>query len=212
MLKRRMVFGGTFDPVHLGHLQAANAVFKTIAPDEFLFLPAGSPPHREQTHATRAQRLHMLELALKPYPWFTISRQELEREGPSWMSYTLSTLRDASPEDALMLVLGQDAANGLDSWHEWQRILDLAHLVIMTRPGEKPAYGRQLADEIEQRTVADLTSLGQRPAGFVLSLPVPPIAVSSTQLRQQAGSPGQLREMVPATVADYIEQHALYGS
>lgn len=209
-MKRRIIFGGTFDPVHRGHLEAANAVRTALMPDEFRFLPAGDPPHRSVTHASPEHRLRMLQLALAPCPWFTIDRQELDREGPSWMSDTLQALRKAYPQDALMLLLGQDSANSLNSWHDWHRIPELAHLLIMTRPGETPAYAPELARELEQRTVQDAARLGDAPAGLVLPLPVPPEPVSSTGLRKRVAAGDALRDLVPGPVAEYIELNGLY--
>lgn len=209
-VKRRIVFGGTFDPVHRGHLESANAVYRALSPDEFRFLPAGDPPHRSITHASPEHRLRMLQLALKPYPWFTIDQQELEREGPSWMTDTLQALRKAFPQDALILLLGQDSANGLATWHQWRRIPELAHLVIMTRPGESPEYTKELALEIEQRIVQDAARLAGDKAGLVLPLSVPPEVVSSTDLRERIAMGQALRDLVPVRVAEYIELNGLY--
>lgn len=123
------------------------------------------------------------------------------------MSLTLSGLRQTFPDDALILLLGQDSANSLDHWHDWQSIPQLAHLAIMTRPGESPDYGPQLAGEIKRRTVQDTASLGNRPAGLVLPLQVPAVAVSSTHLRKTSDA---WRKRVPEAVGDYIDQHGLY--
>jgi len=209
-LKRRVVFGGTFDPVHRGHLAVANAAHTALAPDEFRFMPAGDPPHRDRTFASPAHRLKMLDLALKPYPWFTVDRQEIDRNGRSWTSLTLATLRQTFPEDALILLLGQDSANSLDSWHDWECIPELAHLVIMSRPDQVPVYGPQLAREIAQRTVTDTASLGGCSAGLVLPLQVPDVPVSSTLLRKRLATRGSLCDLVPDPVAEYIEQQGLY--
>ncbi len=210
MLTRRAVFGGTFDPVHRGHLGAATEVRDALAIDDFRFLPAGDPPHRDQTFAPPAQRLRMLELALEGRPGFAIDRRELDREGPSYMVDTLASLREEYPDDALLLVLGQDALNGLDRWHEWRRLPGLAHLVVMTRPGERPDYSAALDKELAPRRVDDPERLGQATAGSVLSLAVTPLAISSTAIREGLDDPAELRRLVPEAVAGYIEREGLY--
>lgn len=139
-----------------------------------------------------------------------IDRQEIDRDGRSWTSLTLATLRKAFPEDALILLLGQDSANSLDTWHDWERICELAHLVIMSRPDQAPVYGPQLAREIKQRTVTDPASLGGCSAGLVLPLQVPDVPVSSTLLRERLAARGSLRDLVPDPVAEYIDRQGLY--
>lgn len=210
-LKLRAIFGGTFDPVHLGHLGAAREVRAALAPDSFHFLPAGQPPHRAGTHAPPEQRLRMLELALADDPGLDIDTRELERAGPSFMVDTLASLRAAYPDDALALVLGQDALNGLDRWHEWRRLPELAHLVVMTRPGESPAYGAQLARELQPRKVSDPDALRRHPAGALLPLVVTPRPISSTAIRDRIHDPVALRRLVPEAVAAHIERENLYA-
>lgn len=204
------IFGGTFDPVHRGHLVAAQEVRDALGIEDFRFLPAGEPPHRSGTHADAGQRLAMLRLALADRSGFTIDERELRREGPSWMSDTLASLREEYPADALLLVLGQDALNGLDRWHEWRRIPELAHLVVMTRPGEAPAYGVALARELAPRHVEDPSALRERPAGCLLSVAVTPLAISSTAIRASIGDPAALRRLLPRAVAEHIEREGLY--
>lgn len=210
LLNQRAIFGGTFDPVHRGHLVAAEEVRDALGIEDFRFLPAGEPPHREGTHADAGQRLAMLRLALVEREGFSIDERELRRAGPSWMSDTLASLRREYPADALLLVLGQDALNGLDRWHEWRRIPKLAHLVVMTRPGEHPDYGEALARELASRRVDDPAALRERPAGRLLSLAVTPLAISSTAIRESIGDPAALRRLLPRSVADHIEREGLY--
>lgn len=210
VLNRRAVFGGTFDPVHRGHLSAATEVRDALGIEDFRFLPAGEPPHRSTTFASPGQRLRMLELALGERPGFTIDRREIERTGPSYMVDTLASLRAEYPEDALLLVLGQDALNGLDRWHEWRRLPELAHLVVMTRPGERPDYGGALSDELAPRLTDCAETLGSAPAGRVLPLAVTPLAISSTAIRRCVNDPAALRRLVPRAVAEHIEREGLY--
>lgn len=210
MLAQQIVFGGTFDPVHRGHIAAAEAVFLALQPQAFRFLPAGDPPHRAGTFAAPADRLRMLELALAAHPQFTIDTRELERPGPSWMSLTLQDLRESCPDDAIVLLLGQDSANSLDQWHEWRSLLELAHLLVMTRPGAEADYSPGLSAELGPRITSDRTELARTRAGKVLTLDVAPVPVSSTQLRACIQDPEALRRMVPDPVAAYIERHQLY--
>jgi nicotinate-nucleotide adenylyltransferase len=210
-LRLRAIFGGTFDPVHLGHLGAAREVHAALAPDTFHFLPAGQPPHRTGTHAPPEQRLRMLELALANDPGLEIDTRELDRPGPSFMVDTLASLREAYPEDALALIVGQDALNGLDRWHEWHRLPELAHLVVMTRPGESADYGEQLARELQPRTVTGPDALRQKRAGALLPLAVTPRPISSTVIRDRIDDPVALRRLVPDDVATHIEREHLYA-
>ncbi len=210
MLTRRAIFGGTFDPVHRGHLAAAGEVRDALHIEDFRFLPAGDPPHRKKTFAAPHHRLRMLQLALADQPAFGIDERELRRAGPSWMTVTLDSLREEHPGDSLLLVLGQDALKGLHRWHEWRRIPDLAHLVVMTRPGERPAYAPALAEALAGRETRDPAELGRTAAGRLWTQPVTPLDISSTAIRASADAPDALRRLVPAVVADYIEAHGLY--
>jgi nicotinate-nucleotide adenylyltransferase len=211
-LKLRALFGGTFDPVHRGHLGVAREVQAGLAPDTFHFLPAGLPPHRSGTHASPAQRLRMLELALANDPELGIDTREIDRAGPSYMVDTLASLRDEYPDDALALILGQDALNGLDRWHEWRRLPELAHLVVMTRPGESPAYGEELARVLSARKVSDAGALRRTTAGAVFPLAVTPRPVSSTLIRGVVDDPDALRRFVPDAVAAHIVREGLYAA
>ena len=204
------IFGGTFDPIHRGHLTAARDVRNALECDEFRFLPAGQPPHRQGTVATAGQRLTMLEIALQNERWCSIDPREINRHGPSWMVTTLESLRTDYPQHSLCLIVGQDSANTLDSWHEWRQILQLAHLVIMTRPGESAHYSAGLAAVIEPRMANSPACLKNRASGLVLAIPVTPVEVSSTQVRASIASQTSLKLLLPPAVARYIHQHGLY--
>jgi len=204
------LLGGSFDPVHLGHLAAAESVREALGDVDLRLLPAGRPPHRDRVHANAAQRLDMLRLAVAERPGLAIDTREIERPGPSWMVDTLDDLRREKPADSLCLVVGQDAANHLDSWRDWRRLLDLAHLVVMTRAGQAPGYGPQLARELAPRQVDTPAALARSPSGKVLAVAVPDIAISSTAVRERAAAGLTLAGWVPDAVARYIDAQGLY--
>lgn len=206
------VFGGTFDPVHHGHLRVAEEVRETLGLRDFRLLPAADPPHRKRTHASAGHRLAMLELALEDHPLMTIDRRELEREGPSWMVVTLESLRREWPERPLLLILGQDSANGLAGWHRWRELPDLAHLVVMTRPGERSAYAGELGRLLAGREVHAPGDLMRQTAGRLLHLDVTPLEISSTRVRDLLCRGRDVSGMVPASVLAYIRRHGLYGA
>jgi nicotinate-nucleotide adenylyltransferase len=140
MKRATAVFGGTFDPVHYGHLRAAAEVSEKLDVSDFRLLPAGQPPHRNHTGAEAYHRLAMLELALAPYPDLTVDEREVRRRGPSYMVETLASIRREVGQAPVILCLGQDAANKLEGWHRWRELFDLAHLVVMKRPRSRPRY------------------------------------------------------------------------
>ena len=206
------VFGGTFDPVHYGHLRAASEVAELLEVPDFRLLPAGQPPHRQDTRAKARHRLAMLELALAPHPDLAVDEREVERAGPSYMVDTLASLRVEVGDAPILLCLGQDAANELHHWHQWQRLFDLAHLVVMTRPRNRPRYPDQLAEFIGPRGVGRPAELMKSPAGQVCPVQVTRLAISSTGIRTQLAEGRNPRFLLPATVLAYIRKHHLYGT
>lgn len=204
------VLGGTFDPVHYAHLRCADEARVQLGLDSLQLLPAGSPPHRATPRASNAQRLKMLQLALAEFPRLGIDTRELERDGPSYMVDTLQALRDESPQRPLLLVIGQDAANHLHSWHRWRDLFELAHIVIMTRPGQTPAYRSELAQQIERRLYTDVQALLGSAAGAVLTLQVTAIDICATTIKTMIGLGRSPRGMLPEPVLDYINEQRLY--
>ena len=210
MKQATVVFGGTFDPVHYGHLRAASEVCEKLAADDFRLLPAGQPPHRDSTGAEAYHRLAMLELALAPYPDLGLDDREIRRSGPSYMVDTLAELRAEDPERPLLLALGQDAANHLDAWRDWRRLFELAHLVVMTRPKSRPRYRGELAAELRPRRVRRNTRLLREPAGRVRHVEVTRLAIASTDIRQQVAAGRNPRFLLPEPVLQYIRDEKLY--
>ncbi len=204
------IFGGTFDPVHYGHLRAAAEVAERLGVSDFRLLPAGQPPHRDGTWAPARDRVAMLELALAPHADLSVDDREVQRAGPSYMADTLASIRAEAGDLPMVLCLGQDAANQLDRWHEWTRLLDLAHLLVMTRPESEPNYSAGVAAAFEGRRVDDPQALMAVPAGRVCDVDVTCLAISSTDIREQLARDGNPRFLLPSTVLAYIRKHRLY--
>jgi nicotinate-nucleotide adenylyltransferase len=204
------IFGGTFDPVHFGHLRAATEVKEKLQLEDFRLLPAGNPPLRASTLATAEHRVAMLRLALSDYPDLVVDDREVRRAGLSYMVDTLSEIRAEEGDRPLLLIIGQDAANNLDQWHEWRRLFDLAHLVIMRRPQSVYEYSDELLEQVQPRLVSSRRALSGVPAGLLLPLELTQLAISSTDIRRRMRAGLSPRFLMPQLVIDYIREHRLY--
>lgn len=204
------IFGGTFDPVHFGHLRAAIEAREKLQLADMRIMPAGTPPHRSGTFASAEHRLAMLHLALSDVPGLQVDEREVRRQGNSFMVDTLSEIRHENPQNPLLLMIGQDAANVLDQWHEWASLFDLAHIVIMRRPDSGSRYSEQLEAQIRPRTVSSPADLSSSPAGHVLPLELTQLAISSTDIRRRIGLGKSPRFLLPERVVLYIREQALY--
>lgn len=205
------VLGGTFNPIHHGHLRSALELAELLGLAQMRLVPCARPPHREAPNCTAEQRAAMVELAVAREPRLVCDRRELERAGPSYTVDTLHSLREElGPRCPLCLVLGYDAVAGLAGWHRWQALLDYAHIVVMARPGWTwPAEGA-VAEWLAGHRIADAGVLRQRPAGGVLPVQLRPLAISSTDIREQLAAGRSPRFLLPEPVLDYIENHQLY--
>lgn len=207
------IFGGTFDPVHYGHLRAAAEISERLKVSDFRLVPAGQPPHRTGAWADPFHRLAMLELAVAPYSDLHVDEREVRRDGPSYMVDTLTSVRAEIGGDVpLLLCVGQDAANQLEQWHRWRDLSGLAHVVVMTRPRSAPGYPESLAAEIARRRVTRARDLMRSAAGLVCHVEVTQLAISSTDIRRQLARGWDPRFLLPATVLSYIRKHGLYGT
>jgi nicotinate-nucleotide adenylyltransferase len=204
------LFGGTFDPVHYGHLRCAEQARRVFGLERLYLLPAGQPPHRLTPVATTPQRLHMLRLAQAEFPNLAIDNRETRREGPSFMVDTLGELRSENPGRTLVLLLGQDAMNNLHRWRQWLKLFELAHIVTFPRPGARPDYAPELAEQIERRECPGPGALLAKPAGGFLHLDLELIDISATEIQltiRRGDSPGG---MLPDSVLGYIDEEGLY--
>jgi nicotinate-nucleotide adenylyltransferase len=204
------VFGGTFDPVHFGHLRAAVEAREKLGVDDFRLLPAGRPAHRAEPFADAEQRLQMLRLAVSGCPGLRVDDREVRRSGFSFMVDTLEELRGEAGPAPLLLLIGQDAANALDGWHEWRRLFDLAHIVVMRRPEAHFNCRGELREHIESRRTADPSALRDSAAGLVLPLEITQLDISSTFIRALLAQGRSPRFLLPERVIDYIREQGLY--
>jgi nicotinate-nucleotide adenylyltransferase len=195
------ILGGTFDPVHLGHLNAAWEAAELLDA-EVRLLPARQPPHRPPPIADAAARVAMLRVALHGQSRLRLDVRELEREGPSYTIDTLQALRAEQGTRALVLLVGEDAFAGLPSWHRWRELFDFAHIGVLARPGSVPAWPRALADIIAARMLDDPRSIRGRPAGRVVTLPVTPLEISASRVRELIAQGREPRYLLPAGLID----------
>ncbi len=207
------VMGGTFDPIHFGHLRLAEEMALALGLSRVLFIPAGQPPHRESPRIAAMHRLEMVRRAIAGNPVFAVDAREVQREQPSYTVDTLTSLRDElGAEQSLWLLLGADAFLGLAGWHHWQRLFELANIAVVTRPGARllqpDAMQDPLKSEVLQRQVADHSAAG--PAGSVWFQQMTPLGISATAIRTILNQQGSVRYLLPDTVLDYIYEHQLY--
>lgn len=212
-----LYYGGTFDPIHLGHLAIACAARDELGARVHL-VPAADPPHRPAPGATAAQRARMLELALADTPGLVLDTRELRRAGQGGApSYTVDTLRELraelGPTTPIAWLLGADAFVGLGSWHHWQALFELAHFVVAERPGAPLDLDQapQLAQAVQGRWTASASELGTAPAGRLWRLHQPLRGESASAVRARIAGGSDWQALVPASVAAFIVHEGLYG-
>lgn len=194
------IFGGTFDPVHLGHLVLAEQCREQCRLDEVWFVPAGIPPHKTDAEISPGkQRVEMLEFAIAGHDRFRIQRLELDRPGPSFTVETLQTFHDERPERELFLLLGADSVRDLPTWREPRRILQLATIVAVNR-GDRPAFDAAVTGRL----------LGEEAAKRIATVQMPGLDISSSDLRRRVREGRSIRFLVPRAVEIYIAQQKLY--
>jgi nicotinate-nucleotide adenylyltransferase len=205
------ILGGTFDPVHHGHLRLAIEVLEALNLDSIRLIPLNQPNASKSPVASGAERWAMLQAAVAGESRLVPDDRELRRGGISYTVETLQSLREELPDRPLCLILGMDAFARIDRWHQWQRLLELSHIVIATRPGS-PAMDddREMAVELRNARVEQPGILRQRPAGSIYSQPIRPLDISSTAIREALRHGRSVRYLVPPAVLDYIHENHIY--
>ncbi|MBR7628562.1 nicotinate-nucleotide adenylyltransferase [Aeromonas popoffii] len=204
------LLGGTFDPIHIGHLRPAIEARDAIGLAEIRLIPNHIPPHRANPFCSSEQRLAMVKLAAAENAGFVVDERELKRDKPSWTIDTLIELRHELPDTPLCFLMGMDSLLGLPGWHRWQELLDHAHLVVSVRPGWRPDYPEEVAELLARHHTTDATALHQRLAGHIWLADNQPIELSATRLRALLAAGEDPRYLLPPSVADYIRQQGLY--
>jgi nicotinate-nucleotide adenylyltransferase len=198
------ILGGTFDPIHYGHLRTALEVSQGLGLKEIRFIPLRHPPHRERPHSSPHQRLAMAEMATATEPAFRVDQRELRRNGRSYTVDTLHSLRRELGDQPLCLLLGSDAFRGFRDWHQPELILEMAHIVVMQRPGEgSPAH-------YAERVVESADPMRSLPGGHILFQPVTQLQISSTAIREMLRTGRSPKYLLPDPVLAFIQEQGLY--
>ena len=208
MLEKIGILGGTFDPVHIGHLRTALDVIEQLKLDQVRLIPCGIPPHKMQLIATAEQRITMMRLAIRDDKYFIIDDRELYREGPSYTVDTLVSLRYEFVKNPLYLFLGTDAFIGIHTWYNWRRLLDLAHIVVMQRPGETLTMSDELTDWYKNNLASKKNKYDI--AGNIWPVNVTQIGISATKMRERIAKGLNLRFLMPDAVISFIKILGLY--
>jgi nicotinate-nucleotide adenylyltransferase len=205
------IFGGTFDPVHIGHLSVAWEAAELLDADVHL-MPAAVPPHRAPPTASADQRMAMLHAALRGQSRLTPDGRELQRSGPSYTIDTLIQLRAEKGDRPLILLIGADAFAGLPSWHRWREIFDVAHVGVLSRPGIEATLPDALLEAVDGRRAGSARELHHRHAGKVIELSVTPLEISATHIRELLAAGRDPRYLLPAGLFDDAALLAPYRS
>lgn len=209
------ILGGTFDPIHYGHLRLAADVRAALGLAEVRLIPAGVPPHRPPPAASAEDRFAMTALGCAEFAGLAADRVEIDRQGPSYTVATLDALRARDPGRPLALIVGGDAFAGLAQWWHWERLFALAHFIVVERPGARPIE-RALVDPVraewQRRLTADASQLERALAGSIVRVAVTPQPIAAREIRALLAKRAveRVRGLLPASVLDYIDRNRLY--
>ena len=206
------LYGGTFDPVHYGHLKPVEILANLIGLQRVIIMPNNVPPHRPQPEATSEQRKAMLALAIADKPLFTLDERELKRDAPSWTSETLQEWREEQgPEKSLAFIIGQDSLLNFPSWHKYETILRNSHLIVTRRPGYPLTMREEQYQQwLEAHLTDNIDDLHALPAGKIYLAETPWFDISATLIRERLQNAQPCDELLPTPVLDYIRQQGLY--
>lgn len=205
------ILGGTFDPVHVGHLRSALEVCEAGSLEQIRLMPCHIPPHRGTPAVDASMRLELLRLAIDGEPQLLVDDRELRRDAVSYTVDTLHSLHLDFPGARLCLLLGSDSFNSLPSWHRWRELAELAHIVVMQRPHVAAADDPALQNWARGRVTDDWSALRQEAAGLVLYQPVTQLDVSASMIRERLAAGRSGRYLLPDAVWQSVQRHRLYG-
>jgi nicotinate-nucleotide adenylyltransferase len=205
------VFGGTFDPIHFGHLRTGYELLQLLALEEVRYLPCGLPPHRGMPVASAETRLEMVRAAVAGHPGLVVDDRELHRDGPSYSVDTLGDLRQDLPGRSLCLIVGMDAFLGFPSWSRWREIFELAHVVVARRPGWTAPDMGELEAVLEQRQTARVKDLHEAASGRIYIHAVTQLEISSTAIRQMVSAGQEPRFLMPDETVEIIKRSGCYS-
>ncbi|WP_368911436.1 nicotinate-nucleotide adenylyltransferase [Proteus vulgaris] len=206
------LYGGTFDPIHYGHLRPVEALSGLIGLKEVIWLPNNIPPHRPQPEASSQQRLEMVRLALEPYSSFKVDTREIEKPTPS---YTIETLRDFRKEigdkHPLAFIIGQDSLLSINTWHQWDELLNVCHLLVCARPGYQTHFASaKMQTWLTTHQTHQQEDIHCLPAGKIFLADTPLYNISATDIRARHKAGLDCHDLLPPPVEDYIRQQQLY--
>lgn len=203
------IYGGTFDPVHYGHLRTALDVQQALGLEQVRFVPCAQPVHRGQPGVSAAERLQMLRLALADQAEFVVDDRELGRQGPSYMVDTLKSIRAEVGQQTLILVIGADAFKHLGSWYQWQSLFDYAHVLVMSRPGSSHRIETE-QEFLNEKLTENREDLSAATNGHLYFQDVTRLDISATRIRQMIAEKQSPRFLLPDAVIEFIDSHQLY--
>ena len=205
------IFGGTFDPIHLGHLQVANEVYKQLNLKEIRFIPCKQSPLKNQSPiASETDRLEMIKLAISDRPYFFTDDREIKRSGVSYTVDTLKSLRKEYPDTPLCFIMSMDSFIQFNLWHKWKEIIQLTHLIITNRNNTNNPANKEILYLLKKCKISEKKSLLNNLVGKIYFLNILPCDISGTKIRILLKNGGNVREMLSPTVLEYIQRYRLY--
>lgn len=204
------ILGGTFDPIHLGHVQLAKEVLKQIKFEKIYFIPCFSSAHHKKIQASPEQRLALVKMAIKGQPHLLADDIEIKRQGISYTFDTIKSFRQKFPNAPLALIVSDEVFVKFTTWHKWKEILKYAHLIVTNRPGFTIHINEELEKLIKKKSIKDCHLLSESLAGRILFLTINSLAITSTEVRSLIKNQGDVKHLLPEKVWQYIMQHDLY--
>ncbi len=207
------ILGGTFDPIHFGHINPLLEVKRALELDQVWLMPNHIPPHKQQPNSTTAHRLAMTHLVCQQYPEFTLCDIEAKRDTPSYSVTTLQVLKQEHPNDQLLFIMGMDSFINLPKWYQWQQLFELCHIVVYQRPGWNIELNPQMQQLLTERQGDKATLQQNNPpsCGLIFPIEITQQPYSSTDIRSQLADQQLKADALPQIVIDYIRQHNLYN-